>query len=175
MAASLANGGSFDDIMPGIEYFAELKESGNLIDKPLDESTILSGETPINLDWTYNWPGLQTKLDEAGITSEVVVPTDGVYGSYYAQGVVKDSPHPNAAKLWVEHILSDEGALGYLEGGAIPARYAALLEAGKVSDDIAQNLPDAELIQSIEFPTTAQIEAANAALVENWGPMVADA
>ena len=175
MAASLANGGSFDDIMPGIEYFAELKESGNLIDKPLDESTVLSGETPINLDWTYNWPGLETKLEEAGITSEVVVPSDGVYGSYYAQGVVKDSPHPNAAKLWVEHILSDEGALGYLEGGAIPARYAALLEAGKVSDDIAQNLPDAELIQSIEFPTTAQIEAANAALVENWGPMVADA
>ena len=175
MAASLANGGSFDDIMPGIEYFAELKESGNLIDKPLDESTVLSGETPINLDWTYNWPGLETKLEEAGITSEVVVPSDGVYGSYYAQGVVKDSPHPNAGKLWVEHILSDEGALGYLEGGAIPARYAALLEAGKVSDDIAQNLPDAELIQSIEFPTTAQIEAANAALVENWGPMVADA
>ena len=29
MAASLANGGSADDIMPGIEFFAELKESGN--------------------------------------------------------------------------------------------------------------------------------------------------
>ena len=175
MAASLANGGSFDDIMPGIEYFAELKESGNLIDKPLDESTVLSGETPINLDWTYNWPGLQPKLEEAGITSEVVVPTDGVYGSYYAQGVVKDSPHPNAGKLWVEHILSDEGALGYLEGGAIPARYAALLEAGKVSEEISANLPDAELIQSIEFPTAEQIDKANATLVENWGPMVADA
>ena len=108
---------------------------------PLDESTVLSGETPINLDWTYNWPGLETKLEEAGITSEVVVPSDGVYGSYYAQGVVKDSPHPNAAKLWVEHILSDEGALGYLEGGAIPARYAALLAAGKVSEDIARTCP----------------------------------
>jgi putative spermidine/putrescine transport system substrate-binding protein len=175
MAASLANGGSFDDIMPGIEYFAELKELGNLMDIPLDESTVLSGETPINLDWTYNWPGLETKLEEAGITSEVVVPSDGVYGSYYAQGVVKDSPHPNAAKLWVEHILSDEGALSFLEGGAVPARYAALLEAGKVSDDIAANLPPAELIQAIEFPSAAQIEAANAVLVENWGPMVADA
>ena len=30
MAASLANGGSADDIMPGIEFFAELKASGNL-------------------------------------------------------------------------------------------------------------------------------------------------
>jgi putative spermidine/putrescine transport system substrate-binding protein len=175
MAASLANGGSFDDIMPGIEYFAELKELGNLMDIPLDESTVLSGETPINLDWTYNWPGLQPKLEEAGIEAEVVVPSDGVYGSYYAQGVVKDSPHPNAAKLWVEHILSDEGALNFLEGGAVPARYAALLEAGKVSDDIAANLPPAELIQAIEFPTAEQIDKANAVLVENWGPMVADA
>ena len=61
MAASLANGGSFDDIMPGIEYFAELKEPGTSW-HPVDESTVLSGETPINLDWTYNWPGLETKL-----------------------------------------------------------------------------------------------------------------
>ena len=67
MAASLANGGSFDDIMPGIEYFAELKESGNLDpDKSLDESTILSGETPINLDWTYNWPGLEHQAGRGG-------------------------------------------------------------------------------------------------------------
>ncbi len=28
MAASLANGGSFDDIMPGIQYFADLKATG---------------------------------------------------------------------------------------------------------------------------------------------------
>ena len=175
MAASLANGGSFDDIMPGIQFFADLKKSGNFVPGDVTPATILAGETPIVLDWTYNWPGLQPQLDEAGITSEVVVPTDGVYGSYYAQGVVKDSPHPNAGKLWVEHILSDEGALAFLEGGAIPARYAALLESGKVSEEISANLPDAELIQSIGFPTQEQIDKANEALVANWGPMVADA
>ena len=59
-------------------------------------------------------------------------PTDGVYGGFYGQGVVKDSPHPACAKLWIEHILSDEGALGYLEGGAMPARFEALVEAGLV-------------------------------------------
>ncbi len=31
MAASLANGGSFDDIMPGIQFFADLKKPGNLV------------------------------------------------------------------------------------------------------------------------------------------------
>ena len=175
MAASLANGGSFDDIMPGIQYFADLKKSGNFIPIQVNEATVLSGETPIALDWTYNYPGLLPKLEEAGITMNVVVPSDGVYGSYYAQGVVKGSPHPNAGKLWVEHILSDEGALGYLEGGAIPARYAALLAAGKVSEDLKKNLPDQDVIQAIKFPTAEQLDKAKAALTENWGPMVADA
>jgi putative spermidine/putrescine transport system substrate-binding protein len=175
MAASLANGGSFDDIMPGIQFFADLKKSGNFVPGDVTPATILAGETPIVLDWTYNWPGLVPQLTEAGITSEVVVPSDGVYGSYYAQGVVKDSPHPAAAKLWIEHILSDEGALGYLEGGAIPARYAALLEAGKVSGDLAKNLPDANLIKALKFPTTEQLDKAKQVLTDNWGPMVADA
>ena len=102
-------------------------------------------------------------------------PSDGVYGSYYAQGVVADSPHPNAGRLWIEHILSDEGALGYLEGGAIPARYATLVENGVITEDMLANLPPAELIEQIEFPTVEQIAAAQEVLAENWGPMVADA
>jgi putative spermidine/putrescine transport system substrate-binding protein len=175
MAASLANGGSFDDIMPGIQYFADLKESGNLSDVQVTEASILAGETPIVLDWTYNFPGLRSQIEEAGFEVEVVVPSDGVYGSYYSQGVVADGPHPNAAKLWIEHILSDEGALGYLEGGAIPARYAAMVESGVITDDMLANLPPAELIEQIEFPTLEQIAAAQEALATNWGPMVADA
>jgi putative spermidine/putrescine transport system substrate-binding protein len=106
------------------------------------------------------------------------VPSDGVYGSYYAQGVVADSPHPNAARLWIEHIVSDEGALGYLEGGAIPARYATLVENGTITEDMLANLPSADLIQQIEamgFPTAEQIAAAQEVIAENWGPMVADA
>jgi putative spermidine/putrescine transport system substrate-binding protein len=173
MAASLANGGSFDDIMPGIQYFKDLKDSGNFIPTQVTEATVLSGETPIALDWTYNYPGLQQKLKDAGINMNVVVPSDGVYGSYYAQGVVKDSPHPNAGKLWVEHILSDEGALGYLEGGAIPARFATLLSEGKVSDAVKANLPSADLIKQIKFPSADQIDKAKQVLTDNWGPMVA--
>jgi putative spermidine/putrescine transport system substrate-binding protein len=175
MAASLANGGSFDDITPGIEYFAKLKESGNLLPVQVTEASVLSGETPIVLDWTYNFPGLKPKLDEAGVTMEINVPSDGVYGSFYAQAVVKGSPHPNAAKLWLDHLVSDEGALGYLEGGAIPARYSALLKAGKVPDSLKKSLPSQDLIDQITFPTQAQTDKAKADLTAKWGPMVADA
>ncbi|MFM9122486.1 MAG: extracellular solute-binding protein, partial [Actinomycetota bacterium] len=127
VAASLANGGSFDDIIPGIKYFAELKEMGNLAGTDVTEASVIAGETPVWLDWTYNYPGLAPKLVENGITWAIRVPTDGVHGGYYAQGVVKGGPNNNAAKLWIEHIVSDEGALGYLEGGAIPARFEALV------------------------------------------------
>ncbi|WP_448630913.1 ABC transporter substrate-binding protein [Cellulomonas soli] len=174
MAASLANGGSFDDIMPGIEYFAGLKESGNLQSVDVTEATLLSGEVPIALDWTYNFPGVAPQLEEAGFDLQVTVPTDGVYGGYYAQSVVTESAHPCSARLFLEHLVGDDGALGYLEGGAIPARYATLVEEGKVDADLAKNLPDADTISKIEFPTQDQIDAAKATLAEQWGPMVAD-
>jgi len=174
MAASLANGGSFDDILPGIKYFAELKKSGNLTGTDVTEATVLSGETPIWIDWTYNYPGLAPKLVENGIEAAINVPTDGVYGGYYAQGVVKASPHQNAAKLWIDHIISDEGALGYIEGGAVPARYDALVKAGKVTEEMKKNLPAPELIASIAFPTQDQIAKAKEVLTAQWGTLVAN-
>lgn len=175
VAASIANGGSYDDIMPGIEYFAELKKSGNLQTIDVTEAALASGEVPIALDWTYNFPGVVAQLAEVGFEMEVVVPSDGLYGAYYAQMPVANSPHPCAAQLWMEHITGDEGALGYLEGGAIPARFAAMQEAGVIPAEALENLPPADLIAQITFPTAEQTEVMKAQLTENWGPMVADA
>ncbi len=175
MAASIANGGSADNILPGIKFFAELKKSGNLAAADVTPATVLSGETPIAIDWSYNLPGLQAKLKEAGITTEQNYPSDGVYGGFYAQGLVKGSPHQACGKLWLEHILSDEGALGYLGGGAIPARYEVLAKSGKITEEAKKNLPPAELIAKIAFLTPAQITAAKDVLAKEWGPQVADA
>ena len=175
VAAALANGGSADDIMPGIKYFSELKKSGNFVPTNVTEATFLSGETPIAIDWSYNAPGLADKLKKANLTAETSFPSDGVYGGYYAQGVVKGSPHPNCSKLWIEHILSDDGALGYLKGGAMPARYAELVKAGKVDAEAKKNLPPDNLVSQIKFMTQAQVAAANKLLTDNWGPMVTDA
>ena len=174
MAAAIANGGSFDDILPGIKYFAELKKSGNLSAADVTAASVISGETPLVLDWTYNYPGMATVLAENGITFQVTVPTDGVYGGYYAQGVVKNSPHQNASKLWINHLISDEGALGYIVGGAIPARFDALVAAGKVTPEMMTNLPDPALTAGIKFPSAEQVAKAKEVLTAQWGPLVAD-
>ncbi|MFM7125956.1 MAG: ABC transporter substrate-binding protein, partial [Actinomycetota bacterium] len=145
MAAAIANGGSADDIMPGIEFFAELKALGNLGGTDVTKETVLSGETPIAIDWSYNVPGLRSQLEEAGLTVEVNFPSDGIYGGFYGQGVVKNSPNQACSQLWFEHIFSNEGALGYLEGGAVPARIVSLTERGLVTEESKVNLPPDEL------------------------------
>ena len=174
MAASLANGGSADNILPGIQYFSDLKKSGNLEMVKVTKATLLSGEVPIALDWTYNFPALKPLMKNAGFDLQVTVPQDGVYGGYYAQSVVTQAAHPCAAELFLEHLVGDDGALGYLQGGAIPARYATLVKEGKVDATLAANLPDAKTIAKIAFPTQKQMDAAKATLAAQWGPMVAD-
>lgn len=175
MAASFANGGSADDILPGIQFFADLKASGNLGGTDVTKETMLSGETPIAIDWSYNVPGLRADLEDAGLTVEVNFPSDGIYGGFYGQGVIKNSPHQACSKLWLEHIFSDEGALGYLEGGAVPARIDTLVQEGVVTDAMKTNLPPDELLSQVSFLTPNQIAAAKQVLADNWGPMVADA
>jgi putative spermidine/putrescine transport system substrate-binding protein len=172
-AAALANGGSFDNAQPGIDYFAELHTSGNLLPTDLSAASLSKGEVSIAIDWTYNMPGPTAQLKTAGKTLATVVPSDGVYAGYYCQAAIKGSPNPNAGKLWVEWLVSDDGALNYLKGGALPARYATLLKAGKVSDAIKATLPTADLIAKIAFPTQAQIDAATALVTTQWGPKVA--
>jgi putative spermidine/putrescine transport system substrate-binding protein len=76
--------------------------------------------------------------------------------------------------LWINHLISDEGALGYLEGGAIPARFEALVASGKISEEAKANLPAPELIAQIKFPTQDQITKMKEALAASWGPLVAD-
>lgn len=174
VAAALANGGSFDDIMPGIQYFADLKKAGNLQVIDVTPAAVLSGDVPIALDWTYNFPGLKAELADAGFSFETTVPTDGVYGGFYSQSVVSEATHPCAGRLWLEHITGDAGALGYLEGGAIPARYDALVKAGKVSDALKATLPSADILSKITFPTQAQTDKAKKVLADNWGKLVSD-
>ena len=46
-AAALANGGSLDDAQPGLDYFAEMNQAGNLVPVIANNATVAKGETPI--------------------------------------------------------------------------------------------------------------------------------
>ena len=124
-AASLANGGTYDNIDPGIAFFADLAKRGNLNPAAATGPALLvSGQAPIVINWDYLALGYRDAAVGKAVI-DVVVPSGAPpYGSYYCQAIPTDAPHPNVARLWQEFLYSDEGQLLFLAGYAHPARYA---------------------------------------------------
>ena len=170
-AAALANGGSLDDITPGIDFFAKLHRIGNFIPVSVTPATVLSGQTPISLNWDYL--NFDAEAQYAGrIGFKIVVPADGVFGNYYCQGINAQAPNPASAKLWEDFLYSDTGQLLWLAGGAHPARFNQLVAEGKVPTSLAAKLPPAPFYKHVQFPSVAQSNAAAAIVAAQWGPKV---
>lgn len=171
-AASIANGGSADDISKGIDFFAELAEGGYLVSTESSSQALATGEAAVMLDWNFNFPGIVDEMEKSGVDLQVSTPTDGVFGTYYAQPLTVDSPQPNAGALWIEHLLSDAGAIAYAKSGAIPARYETLVENDAIPADVLAKLPPADVVSQIQFPTPEQSEAATELIMADWGTRV---
>ena len=53
MMVAISQGGSPDDVAPGVEFFRKLNEAGNFLPVDRTRSTVESGETPVVIDWDY--------------------------------------------------------------------------------------------------------------------------
>jgi putative spermidine/putrescine transport system substrate-binding protein len=166
IAASLANGGSLSNVGPGIDYFAALKKSGNFIPVGTTSATVASGQTPISIDWDYN--NLAYVKEFPAARWAVTIPSDGVYGGYYAQAVNASAPHPWAARLWEEFIYSDQGQLLYLKGFAHPARFPTLAAQKKIPKTLADALPSAAIYNKVKFASIGQQTAAKQTIATDW-------
>ena len=165
--ASLANGGSADDIAPGVAFFKKLSDSGNLIPVDPAPATIASGQTPIVIDWTYNNGAQTAVLAPKGTTWKTVIPSDAApVAAYYNSAINKDAAHPAAARCWMEYVMSDAGQNTWLKGFALPVRLAAMQTAKTL---------DATALAALNPPTTppvvltqAQTDTATKYLTDNW-------
>ncbi|HUP17156.1 MAG TPA: extracellular solute-binding protein [Acidimicrobiia bacterium] len=171
-AAGLANGGSLDDpeaaAQAGLEFWAEVAAAGNLVPVIAESGTVASGETPISIRWTYN--GLANRDANAEIAAiEVVVPASGRYAGVYVQGISAYAPQPNAAKLWMEFLYSDEGQNLWLDGYCHPIRYEDLVANNAVPQDKLDRLPD---VEGAVFPSLEQIGAASEVITTQWDAVV---
>ena len=160
--ASVANGGSADDVAPGVEFFQKLKEAGNFLPVDPTPATIESGQTPVVIDWDYTNAAETAKVK----TWKVVVPEGAAVGGYYYQAINKDAPHPAAARLWQEYLFSDEGQNLYLAGGARPVRADDMDEAGSINADDFAKLP--KVSGTPVLLTTEQTTKAADYLSKNW-------
>jgi putative spermidine/putrescine transport system substrate-binding protein len=172
-AAALGNGGSYDNIEPGVRYFAELAKLGNLNPAAATGPALLvSGQAPIVINWDYLSLGYRD-MAVGKATIEVVVPEGSKpYGSFYCQAIPADAAHPNAARLWEEFLYSDEGQLLFLAGYAHPARYADLAARKLIPASLAAKLPPAAPYAEITFASQAQVAKAQKDLAALWPRLV---
>jgi len=167
-AAALGNGGSLDDATKGLEFFAQLNSEGNLIPLIANNGLVAKGEIPVRLTWDYN--GLAA-IDsfEGNPNAVVVIPATGQFAGVYVQAISAYAPHPNAAKLWMEFLYSDEGQLLWMEGYCHPARETDMRARGVVPAELSAKLPD---VSKAVFPSADQLVKAKELITTQWDSMV---
>lgn len=173
LAAGLSKGAAAGEAAgkAGLDYFAELNKAGNFVPVIGKAGTVAQGATPIVVAWDYN--ALAWKDELAGNPPvEIVVPKTGVLAGVYVQGISAYAPHPNAAKLWMEYIYSDEGQNLWLKGYCHPARFNAMVAAGKVPQELIDALPPAASYEAAYFPTLEEVDANKAAVTGAWDGVV---
>jgi putative spermidine/putrescine transport system substrate-binding protein len=163
-ASAFANGGGADNVQPGLDFFKRLNDAGNFVPVIASTATVVGGETPVRITWTYK--ALSDKDAQAGKTNiTVTVPTSGRFGGMYIQAISAYAPHPNAAKLWMEYIYSDEGQNIWLTGYCNPIRYDAMAKAGTLDPAAKAKMPDST---GAFLPTLDQITKATTAITAGW-------
>jgi putative spermidine/putrescine transport system substrate-binding protein len=125
IAAAFANGGSEKNIQPGIDYFAKLQKSGKLTPAAPSVANIQKGEVGIAIIWDFS--GLAYKKEIGKDTPlEVLIPSDGTTLGAYATVINKYTLHPNAARLFIETVHSNEGQIAMARAGARPIHKVTL-------------------------------------------------
>ncbi|GLQ82195.1 iron ABC transporter substrate-binding protein [Mesorhizobium huakuii] len=155
----------------GLDFFKKLNAAGNFVPVVGKPATLAQGQTPILINWDYNaLAGRDTLKGNPPV--DVIVPKTGVVAGVYVQAISAFAPHPNAAKLWMEYLYSDEGQIGWLKGYCHPIRFNDLAKNGKIPADVLAKLPPAESYAAAAFPTLDEQGKAKEAISKNWDAVV---
>jgi len=167
-ASALANGGSLDNAQPGLDFFKAMNAAGNLVPLIGNNGLVAKGEIAVRITWDYN--GLAGNDGFAGNPkSALVIPATGRFAGMYVQAISAYAPHPNAAKLWMEFLYSDEGQIFWMKGYCHPIREADLRTRGVIPADLLAKIPD---ITGAVFPSLDQLNAAKALITGDWDKVV---
>jgi putative spermidine/putrescine transport system substrate-binding protein len=155
----------------GLNFFADLNKAGNFIPVAASSGTIAKGETPITIEWDYL--ALANRDNFKGNPElAIIVPESAVMAGPYAFAISAYAPHPYAARLWMEFLMSDEGQLLLLEGYTHPIRYDDLAARDVIPAELAEKLPPADVYARAVFPTVDQLTSAKTIITENWRKVV---
>ena len=166
-AAGLATGAQpgAEAARAGLAFYRKLKDAGNLVAGFGTASSIAKGETPITTRWDFN--GITYNQNFKGNPPlDTIVPKGVTVAGVYAQAISKYAPHPNAAKLWMEYLYSDEGQSGFLKGLCHPIRFDAMRKSGKITDEMMAKLPQTG--SNLAFPELGHLVEASDVIAKEW-------
>jgi putative spermidine/putrescine transport system substrate-binding protein len=164
--ASLANGGSLDDVSKGVDFFHQLRVLHNFVKVIGTSATVKLGQTPVLFQWDYN---SLLHVSDVSTWKVFVPPSASIFGSY-AQAINKNAPHPAAARLWEEFVYSDAGQNVYLKGVCRPVRQTVMKTAGTIDPTALAALP--AVTGTPLYPTNAQQVAAGTYVSANWSAAI---
>ena len=124
LSCAYALGGGIDNIDPAIEFFKGLAEEGRLDAADYSQERMARGEVDLYLHWDYQTLRYRDLVNEINPDAnlECHIMQDGPIQSGYCLLINKYAPHPHAAALAVEYLLSDEGQIDRARGYARPIR-----------------------------------------------------
>lgn len=155
----------------GLKYFSDMNKAGNFVPVIGKAASFAQGATPIIIRWDYNALADRDTL-KGNPKVQVVVPKSGVVAGVYVQAISAYAPHPNAAKLWMEYLYSDEGQLAWLNGYCHPIRFNDLVAKNKIPKAMLDKLPPAESYAKALFPTLDQQAAYKEVITKQWDQVV---
>ncbi len=123
VAVNGAMGGTLDNFQPGIDYFKKLQANAPIVPKQTSYARVVSGEIPILFDYDFN--AYRARYSDMG-HFEFVIPCEGSVVVPYVMSMVKNDPHPEAAKKILDYVLSDKGQAMWAKAYLRPARAVEL-------------------------------------------------
>jgi putative spermidine/putrescine transport system substrate-binding protein len=154
-AANFGAGGDMDNLAPGFDYFARLHKSGNVlrVEGTTPYAKFVKGEIPIWI--SYENDGLKAKYsDGMGDDVEIVIPSEASVAAPYGISMVKNNPNPNAARLWLNFIMTDTGQSIFAQGYVRPS-----VPGVPLAPDVAAKLPSAPQVKPLDVAVAAAKKA----------------
>ena len=101
----------------GRAYHEKMAQQGLTFSRDLrnDERRAARGEFPI-----YIPEILAFSVDLKGLPVKLVLPAEGVPYVTIVSVILRNAPHPNAARLFINHLIDPEVQLLYANGGQVP-------------------------------------------------------
>lgn len=154
--ANFAMGGDLTDVDPGIDFFNELQDRGNIAAMP-DQGVTTSffqGEVPMLMAYDFNAYEAKYLSDLPEEDVEVVVPDDGSIIVPYILNVVNNCPRRESAEACIDFQLSEQGQQLFAEAFVTPSRNDV-----EMPDDVTElMLPDDEYESSFSIDYEELVE-----------------